>query len=237
VFVAGIVLGDVRAPYKAETERFHSSLASLGEIVAFTVLGATISLRTAADPDVWLVGLVLAVLLTLVVRPLAVFPLLLPVRLRMGERAFIVWAGLKGAVPILLGTFVLAAGMPGATRIYHIIFVVVAFSVLVQGSLVPAVARRCGVPMRVVEPEPWSSGMRFRHEPEGLRRFMVAAGSPADGSAIRDLALGEDVWISLVSRDGHIVQVRGDTVLNAGDEVLVLADPDLVSGPAALFGN
>jgi cell volume regulation protein A len=233
VFVAGIVLGDARAPYKAETVRFHSSLASLGEIVAFTVLGATIPVRALGGA--WLVGLALAVLLTLVVRPLAVFPLLLPVRLRMGERAFVVWAGLKGAVPILLGTFVLAAHVAGATRIYHVIFVVVAFSVLVQGGTVPVVARWCGVPMRVVEPEPWSSGMRFRHEPEGLRRFVVAPGSPADGVAVRDLTLDEEVWFSFVSRDGHLVQVTGDTVLAAGDEVLVQVDPERATEPAALF--
>jgi cell volume regulation protein A len=235
VFLAGIVLGDARAPYKAETERFHSSLASLGEIVAFTVLGATVPLRALIGGHVWLLGLVLAVLLTLVVRPLVVLPLLLPVRLRTGERLFVVWAGLKGAVPILLGTFVLATRVPEAVRIYGVIFVVVAFSVLVQGGLVPAVARRCGVPMRVVEPEPWSVGMRLRHEPEGLRRFVVSAGAPADGVAIRDLALGEDVWISFVSRDGHLVRVNGDTVLEAGDEVLALVDPDGDVEPADLF--
>src|SRR5439155_4765473 len=129
-FVAGIALGALRAPYKADAERFHASLASLGEIVAFTVLGCTISLRDLVHRDAWLIGLGLAVLLTVVVRPLAVFPLLLPVRLRMGERAFVVFAGLKGAVPILLGTFVLAAHVPGSARIYDMVVVGVAFSVL-----------------------------------------------------------------------------------------------------------
>ena len=154
VFVAGIALGDLRAPYKADAERFHASLASLGEIVAFTVLGCTISLSDLVHRDAWLIGLGLAVALTVVVRPVAVFPLLLPVRLRMGERAFIVLAGLKGAVPILLGTFVLTANVPGSARIYDIVVVGVAFSVLVTGSLVPALARWFGVPMRPAELAP-----------------------------------------------------------------------------------
>ena len=81
VFVAGILIGDIRAPYKAEIERFHSSLASLAEIIAFTMLGLTVSLTGLAHGNAWLVGLALAVLLALVVRPVLVGLLLLPIKL------------------------------------------------------------------------------------------------------------------------------------------------------------
>jgi cell volume regulation protein A len=226
VFVAGILVGDARAPYKGEIERFHAALASLAEIVAFIALGLTVGLHTLPDGGAWGIGLALAVLLTFVVRPLLVGLLLLPVRLTLGERLFMVWAGLKGAVPILLGTFLLTAGEPDATRLYAVIFVVVAFSVIVQGGLVPAVAVRLGVPMRTVEPEPWSLGVRFRREPRGLRRHLVAAGSPADGCTIGELAVGEDVWISVVIRHGQLVPVTGTTTLRAGDEILALTDPE-----------
>jgi cell volume regulation protein A len=239
VFVAGILLGDVHAPYKGEIERFHSSLASLAEIVAFTVLGLTVSVRDIVTTDVWAVGLVLALVLALVVRPLLVGPLLLAVDLRPGERVFVLWSGLKGAVPILLGTYVLTSDIADAERLYGIVVVVVTFSVVVQAGLVPTVADRAGVPMRVVEPEPWALGMRFRDRPSGLRRFHVGPGAPADGVAIADLDLDEDTWISMVSRDGALVPVRGRTVLQAGDEVLVLVDPDADPAtqvdPASLF--
>jgi cell volume regulation protein A len=233
VFVAGILIGDERAPFKREIERFHASLASLSEIVAFTVLGLSVSLRSLPTGHAWQIGLALAAMLAFVVRPLLVGALLAPVRLNRGERIFVLWAGLKGAVPILLGTFVLTAGNPDGTRIYGIIFVVVAFSVIVQGGLVPTVAARAGVRMRQVEPQPWASGLRFRTEPEGLHHYVVQAGSLADGHPVGDLPLGEDMWISLVSRDGHLVQVRGATVLRAGDEVLALGDPD--DWPSDLF--
>jgi cell volume regulation protein A len=90
--------------------------------------------------------------------------------------------------------------------------------------------------MGVTEPEPWALGMRFRDEPEGLHRYFVEPGSAADGCALADLALGEAVWISMVSRHGRLLQVRGPTVLRAGDEVLALADhesdvSDLFSAP------
>jgi len=224
VFAAGILLGDERAPYKREIERFHSSLASLGEIVAFTMLGLTISLHDLAKGGVWWIGLLLAVALAFVIRPVFVGLVLLPVRLRRNERIFVLWTGLKGAVPILLGTFILQDGLKDAHRAYEIIFVVVAFSVLVQGGLVPVLTDRLGIPLRTIEPEPWSLGVRFQEEPEGLHRYQVAAGSVADGATVDDLPCGEDAWVSFVIRDGRLVPVRGDTEIRAGDEVLVLAE-------------
>jgi potassium/hydrogen antiporter len=235
VFVAGIVAGDARAPYKGEIERFHAALASFAEIVAFIALGLTVGPHIVPDGGAWVIGLALAVLLTLVVRPLLVGLLLLPVRLTWGERLFVLWAGLKGAVPILLGTFLLTAEVPDATRLYAVIVVVVAFSVVVQAGLVPTVAARLSVPMRPVEPEPWSLGVRFRHEPSGLRRYLVEAGSPADGCTIGDLALGEDAWINLVIRGGQLVPVRGSTRLRAGDELLALTDPERPRDLAPVF--
>ena len=86
------------------------------------------------------------------IRPFVVWPLLLPSRLRRGERAFVAWGGLKGAVPILLAAFALGRGIADADRIYDLVFVIVLASVLVQGTTVPAAARRLGVPMRRVAP-------------------------------------------------------------------------------------
>lgn len=226
VFLAGIVIGDTRAPYKHETERFSSALASMAEIVAFVMLGLTIDLRQLASWHEFLIALALAALLIVVIRPLLVGGLLLPIRLRLGERLFVLFAGLKGAVPILLGTFILRSGVEHAERVYGIVFVVVLVSVICQGSLVPTVARWCGVPMRTIDQEPWALGMRFQDEPQGLQRFFVEAGSPADGTTVADLPLGESAWVSMVSRNGRLVQVRGGTSLRAGDEVLTLSDPD-----------
>ena len=233
VFLAGILVGDARAPYKREIERFSGALASLAEIVAFVVLGLSVDLSSVfSDSRVW-TGLGLAALLIVVVRPVLVGLLLTPVRLTGGERAFVLLAGLKGAVPILLGTYVVAEGVHRAGEIYDIIFVVVFVSVALQGGLVPVAARVLRIPMHVSEPEPWALGMRFRHEPEGLHRYIVGSGSPADGCQVRDLAVGESFWISMVSRDGRLVQVRGDTVLHAGDEVLALVDGD--ASPDGVF--
>jgi cell volume regulation protein A len=145
VFVAGIVVGDLRAPYQREVENFTSALASLGEIVAFVVLGSTVDLEVLTHLDVLVPGLVLGAGLAVLIRPAVVEACLAPVDLTRNERSFVMFAGLKGAVPILLGEMLRVADVPQAERLYGIVVVVVVFSVLVQGSLVPTVAHRLGL--------------------------------------------------------------------------------------------
>ena len=112
---------------------------------------------------------------------------------------------------------------------------VVAFSVIVQGGTVPWLLRRLRVPLRTIEPEPWSLGIRFQHEPEGLHRFVVAPGAAADTAQVSELQVTEDTWISFIIRDGRLVPIRSDTTLRAGDEAVVLsADPD-AAGLTAVF--
>jgi cell volume regulation protein A len=152
VYIAGILIGDADIPAKRGIERFHTSLASLAEIVVFVALGLTIDLTALGENNRWLDGLILAVVLAFVARPLAVGPLLIPTRLTNGERLFVMWSGLKGAVPILLASFAVLGGVQNADRIYGIVFVVVAFSVTLQGATIPYAAARLGVPMRTGAP-------------------------------------------------------------------------------------
>jgi potassium/hydrogen antiporter len=148
VFVAGVALGDADVPLRDEIERFHTALASLAEVVVFVALGVTVDVTELLTSTRVLEGLALAGILALIARPLVVWPLLLPVRMRRNERLFVIWAGLRGAVPILLAAFALLAAVEDAERVYDIVFVVVAVSVLVQGSTIPLAARRLGIPMR-----------------------------------------------------------------------------------------
>jgi cell volume regulation protein A len=228
VFLAGILLGDAEMPFQTEVQRFTGALASLGEMVAFTVLGLSIPLFTLLSGTDALIGVAIAALLIVVVRPMLVGILLIPVRLRMPERIFVLWAGLKGAVPILLGLFILGAGLPNADQMYRIIFVVVLISVVLQGGTVPLAARLLRIPMHDAEPlHPYATGLRFRTAPRGLYRYTIQSGSPADGTAVADLELGDRTWLSLIRRDGELLPLRRDTRLHAGDQVLAQSDPDV----------
>jgi cell volume regulation protein A len=151
--VAGLLVGDLRAPFKAEIEVFQEALAALAEIVVFVALGLTVTI-SALTATRWAEGLLLAAFLALVARPLAVGPLLAPTNLRPGERLFVIWGGLKGAVPILLAAFALAEGVEHAQQLYELVFVVVLASVVVQGGTIPLAASQLGVQMRRVGPVP-----------------------------------------------------------------------------------
>ncbi len=136
VFVAGILFGDERPPAQREIKGFHEALATLGEIVAFVVLGLTVDLGELSHPNVWVPGVLIGVLVAFIVRPIVVWGCLARSSLSANERIFVIFGGLKGAVPILLGTEILSAphGVDDVkNRLYGIIVVVVIFSVLVQG--------------------------------------------------------------------------------------------------------
>jgi cell volume regulation protein A len=179
--VAGIVLGDAAAPRKGEIEGFLSSLAGLAEIAAFVALGLTATLGDLGDGDTW--SDALAAILAFVARPLGILPFLLPARLTWGERVFIAWGGLKGAVPILLGALALLSSVDDASHLYGIVFIVVLFSVIVQGVSVPRVAGKLRIPFRRVD-----------HDLAEVLEFVVRDDAYASGRRIRELPLGARAW-------------------------------------------
>ncbi len=234
VFVAGILVGDERVPFKTEIEAFHSSLASLAEVAAFGGLGLTVDLAYVGHDWIWLKGLAIAVLLVLVARPLVGSLLLIPVRLNRGERLFLLWGGLKGAVPILLAAFAVLAKVHDAKLIYSLVFVAVAFSVLVQGTTIPFAAARLGIPMRLIEQTPWRISVPLRSAPESVLRIVVAESSAAIGVHIRELELA-GAWIGLIVREGEPLQARGATKLRPGDELLVVTTTESIDRVEWLF--
>jgi cell volume regulation protein A len=134
VFVAGILIGEHETPP-------YGWLAGSAEVVVFVALGLTISLSGLPWGD----AVILTGVLALLIRPLVVIVSLATAQLERGERIFIAWGGLKGAVPILLAAFAVLDDVRGAGSVYGLVFVAVLLSVFCQGSLVPAVARRVGL--------------------------------------------------------------------------------------------
>lgn len=236
VFIAGLVLGDARVPYKGEIERFHTPLASLAELTVFGALGLTVAISSLTG-RIWLEGVVLVAALALLARPLAVAVLLSPFRLRRGERAFVAWSGLKGAVPILLAAFAVLEGVNGARHVYALVFVVVLISVIGQGTLVPLAAASLNIPMQQRTQLPWEFSMRFEEEPQGAQELVVQRGSRADNKLIRELPLGEHAWMTLVVRAGSAIRPAGSLRLQADDRVLLLAEPADLKALAQLFAH
>jgi cell volume regulation protein A len=226
VFVAGVLLGDAAAPRKGEIEGFLSSLAGLAEIAAFVALGLTVGLGDLGQGGTWADGLALALILAFVARPLAILPLLAPARLTWGERIFVAWAGLKGAVPILLGALAVLAGVDEASHLYGIVFIVVVFSVVVQGASVPVAAARLRIPFRRVD-----------HDLSEVLEFVVSDDTIASGRRLGDLPLGERAWIGVLVRDRRPQRIADDVVLRPGDRVHVYCQPDDVPALERIFAG
>jgi cell volume regulation protein A len=226
VFVAGIILGDAAAPRKGEIEGFHSSLAGLAEIAAFIALGLSISLGDVGELGVWGDGLALALILAFLARPLAVLPLLLLTRLNPRERLFVAWSGLKGAVPILLGALAVLAQVDGASELYGIVFVVVLFSVIVQGASIPYVARRLRIPFR-----------RIDYDLAEVLEFVVRDDAFASGKRLGELPLGDRAWVGVLIRDGRPHTVGDDVVLRPGDHVHVYLQPEDAAALGRIFAG
>lgn len=225
VLIAGILIGEARLPYRREIEHVHAAGASLGEIVAFVVLGLTVNLAELRHPDVWLAGLVLAVLLTWVIRPLLVGPCLAGAGLARNEKVFVLLSGLKGAVPILLGTLLLGAKLANGERLYGIVVVVVVFSVLVQGSTLPLLAARLKLRMRTMEPEPWTFGVRLREQPTG--QLEIDIDHELAGRTVSELSQPPyRVWVALLTRDGSLVPLTPDTQVRQGDRAILSTAPE-----------
>ena len=224
VFVAGLYLGDVAVTQKGEIESFHASLAGLAEIAAFVALGLSIAISDLGEFGVWSDGLLLALILAVAARPLAVGPLLLLSRLRMGERLFIVWAGLKGAVPILLGALAVIAGVKGAERLYGMVFVVVLFSVIVQGASIPYAARKLHIQFRRVD-----------HDLAEILEFVVRDDAFANGRRVQELPLGERASLGVLIRDDRPRTIDGNVVLETGDRVHVYCQPDDAAAIRRIF--
>jgi potassium/hydrogen antiporter len=229
VYVAGLVMGSRNFLHKIAIVQFHDGIAWLMQIVMFLVLGLLVfpsQLASVAWP-----GLLLAFFLIFVARPFAVFVALLLTRMSRRSRLFVAWAGLRGAVPIILATFPLIADIPKANTIFNLVFFIVITSVLVQGSTLRPVARLLGV----VAPEP---SKKIDAKPTGRAELMevdLTPGSPAIGKQVVELGLPRTALLVLLRRGGESYIPRGATILAEGDTVTIATRKEDHDDLRALF--
>ena len=220
-YVAGLVLGNSRLPHKGTTTGFVESLAWLAQIGLFIMLGllASPGRLLEALPS----ALVIGALLTFVARPLSVTLCATPFRVPWRDQAFVSWAGLRGAVPIVLATIPMSVGMPGAERIFDVVFLLVVVFTLMQGPTLPWVARKLGV---VEESSPRDVAIEsapLEDIDATLMQFSVSPRSRLVGVEVAELRLPVGAGLSLVLRDGQIFVPGPSTVLRSGDHGLIAA--------------
>lgn len=216
IYVAGITMGRQNFLRKVSLLQFHDGIAWLMQIVMFLVLGL-LAFPTRLL-EVALSGLGLSAFLIFVARPLSVFLALSFSRMKKRAKLAVAWAGLRGAVPIVLATFPMMAGVPKAEFLFDLVFFVVLTSVIVQGTTLPTVSKYLKI-VQDGQAEP-ANLKRARHSE--LLEVVLGPESEAVGKMLVEISLPKTALVVLLKREGESYIPRGATVLAARD-VLVIA--------------
>jgi len=221
VYLAGLCLGGTTFPAKQAVAAFHDGLAWIAQLAMFFTLGVLVfphSLVEVAGK-----GIALALVTVVVARPLAVAVATAFERFGARERLVLGWAGLRGAVPIVLATFPVIEGVPGSRELFDIVFFAVIVSTILQGTTFEPFARALGL----VGP---ASAERIAEPIEALGAQLVeipiAEGDAAAGRRIRDLHLPPDANVTLVVRGGEAIPARDSSRVRPGDVVRIVARSD-----------
>jgi cell volume regulation protein A len=232
-YVAGLVVGNAKLLHKTSLLKFHDGIAWIAQIALFLLLGLLVF--PSHLPAVSVQGLILAVFLILVARPLSIV-LAVPARFfTWKERVFVSWVGLRGAAPILLATLPWSVGVQDAEYLFNLTFFVVFVSVLTQGTTIPTLARALRLVEKVRQEPDETSGVL----PAGFvhAEIEVVAGAPAENRRLFELQLPSGVVLTSLERDGRYIVPAGETRFSASDRILAFARPSNIHMLRETFGR
>lgn len=222
VFTAGFVMGNGSFVHKQGVQNFSEALSTIVNIGMFVLMGLLVFPRQFAD--IWQQGLVLFLVLTFVARPVAVSIGTIGMSMGTRDKVFAAWAGLRGAVPIVLATYPAAAGLPIGNEVFNLVFFAVILSIVIQGSTLGLVSKWLGIS------EPARPKALFNLELITMAKSdydMVIVDLPGPkgslGPRLRELRLPQGAIITLITRGDEVVLPKGETQLQGWDQVTVLA--------------
>ena len=221
VYLAGLIVGSATIPAKRTIVTFHQGLAWVAQIAMFLALGLLVFPSQLGD--VLLEAIVLTLILVFVARPVAVFAATALDRYNHRERLLLGWAGLRGAVPVVLATFPVIAEVPNSIEFFNIVFFAVVISTLLQGATFEPLARRLGLTTsQPALPSPLAEAGTIRRLGAEVLEYPVDADDAIVGHRVRDLGLPREAVVNVIVRGNEAIPPRGATRLRAGDRVHVL---------------
>ena len=221
VYLAGLALGSATIPAQQTVASFHQGLAWVAQLGMFFTLGLLIFPSQLGD--IALEGTVLALVAAVVARPLAIVPATLFASYSWAERGLLGWAGLRGAVPVVLATFPVLADVPRSQELFNIVFFAVVVSTLLQGTTFEPLARSLGLTTsEPALPRPLAEGGTIRRLGAEILEYPVAEDDAIVGHRVRDLGLPRDAVVNVIVREDQAIPPRGSTRLRAGDRLHVL---------------
>lgn len=226
VYLAALVLGNARLPHRMATRGFAEGAAWLAQIGLFVMLGLLAS--PFELPSTIIPGMIAGLVLVLLARPLSVVASALVIRLvridtlSVREQIFLSWAGLRGAVPIVLATIPWAAGVVGAKGIFNEVFVIVIVFTMVQGPTLPYLARVLGISDPGAARELGVESAPLEELNAELLQIAIPSGSLLHGVEIFELRLPSDAAVTMIVRDNHSYVPEPTTRLRSGDQLLIV---------------
>lgn len=225
IFVTGVVIGNARFVFQRNTFLFHDGLAWLSQIIMFVMLGLLVNPSSLLE--VWFEGLVIALVLTFIARPIAVVPVLKLFGFTREEITLVSWVGLRGSVPIILAIFPFIYGLPGANLIFDVVFFVVLISATLQGSTLPYVARK----LNLMQPPPLIPAATLDitavdQIDADLVEYTLGEDCSAVDRRLSQLALPDQAVIAMITRGKSVLPPRGSTKLLANDHLFVVLKPE-----------
>ena len=234
VYLAGLSLGSGRVPARRTIEDFHAGLAWVGQIALFFTLGLLV-FPSELD-DVVTDGLLLAVVLTLVARPIATFATTSFFGYSPREMTLLSWAGLRGALPVVFATFPVIEGIPNAELFFNLVFFVVITSALIQGATIDPLARRLGLTTsEPALPRPLMEVGTIRRLGAEVLEFPVRAGDALVGRLVNELGLPRDALVNVIVRDDEALLPRGSTEVSEGDLLHIMVRENARAEVEGLF--
>lgn len=237
VYATAVVLGASESlPYRSGMTRVHDALAWLSQIGMFLMLGLL-----AFPSRLWPIagtGLALGLFLSIIARPLAVLPCVLPFKFSWTEIGYLGWNGLRGAVPIILGTFPVLAQVPGAERIFDLVFFIVVVSSVVPGMTIRFVTRRLKLDVPEQPTPPAILEINSSHRLKGrLSSFFIEPSVAVCGVALREIEFPPNAAVVMIVRDDDLIVARGSTVIEPNDHVYLFHRPEDRPFIELLFGR
>ncbi len=235
VYIAGLILGGSDFIHKQSLTRFHDGLAWLMQITMFLILGLLV-FPSRLLPII-VSGILISFFLIFIARPIGVFLSLPFGKINFKEKTFISWVGLRGAVPIILATFPLLAGVPKADILFNIVFFIVITSVLIQGTTIPLAAKLLGVDAPETKTKTEHVEFEFHYDENSQKtELVIPQNSEAIGKQLVELGLPESAIIVLIKREDTSIVPRGGTIIEPQDKLLILAENNDLPKIKSIFG-
>lgn len=223
VYIAGIMVGNNKIPYRKDTARFMDGLSWLCQIVMFLALGLLVNPHELLS--IALIASLIGIFMIVISRPLSVFLCLLPFKsVNLRSKFFVSWVGLRGAVPIIFATYPVVAGVEGSNIIFNIVFFITILSLVIQGTTIPFVAKllNLSTPME-------KTGNDFGVElPEdidsNLSDMLITQEMLDEADTLKDMDLPKGTLVMIVKREGEFLIPNGRLKLHVGDQLLLISE-------------